>query len=334
MNKLKKYCIILSTIIIAVSTLTNVYALNHYNKLIENNKNKSSINQYKENLSSEGNLKSKELNTMTIKTNEEYITNILLIGSDAKTSNENGRSDSMIILTIDDKNKSLKLTSLARDTLVNVPGYGYEKLTHAYAYGGAKLLLDTIEQNFKIKINDYVSINFNSFVELIDSLGGVELDIYEKDIDHLNDVIANSFNISNKESEEPQFIRMSGKQLLNGYQALAYVRIRKLDTIYNRDERQRQVINSIANKLSQAPVSNYPNILNSILPYVDINMSISKILKLAIKSKELYSYDIKQLEFPLRDYRDEGQLEKNKTFVVKWNKEANIEGLQSFIYEK
>ncbi|MGL5506651.1 MAG: hypothetical protein ACRDB0_01975, partial [Paraclostridium sp.] len=88
------------------------------------------------------------------------------------------------------------------------------------------------------------------------------------------------------------------------------------------------------NKLSQAPVSNYPNILNSILPSVDINMSISNILKLAIKSKELYSYDIKQLEFPLRDYRDEGQLEKNKTFVVKWNKEANIEGLQSFIYEK
>lgn len=334
MNKLKKYCIILSAIIISVSTLTNVYALSHYNNLIMNNHNKNFKSQDKQNLNIKPDSKTTEVDSMMIKANESNITNILLIGSDAKTSKEKGRSDSMIILTIDDRNKSLKLTSLARDTLVNVPGYGYEKLTHAYAYGGAELLLDTIEQNFKIRINDYVSINFNSFIDLVDSLGGVEVDIYEKDIEHLNDVIANSFNISDKESEEPQFIRMSGKQLLNGYQALAYARIRKLDTIYNRDERQRQVLNSIANRLSEAPVSNYPNILNSILPYVDINMSISKILKLAIKSKELYSYDIKQLEFPLREYRTEGQLEESKAFVVKWNKEENIKGLQSFIYEK
>lgn len=334
MNKLKKYCIILSAIIISVSTLTNVYALSHYNNLIMNNHNKNFKSQDKQNLNIKQDSKITEADSMMIKTNEVNITNILLIGSDAKTSKDKGRSDSMIILTIDDRNKSLKLTSIARDTLVNVPGYGYEKLTHAYAYGGAELLLDTIEQNFKIRINDYVSINFNSFIDLVDSLGGVEVDIYEKDIEHLNDVIANSFNISGKESEEPQFIRMSGKQLLNGYQALAYARIRKLDTIYNRDERQRQVLNSIANRLSEAPVSNYPNILNSILPYVDINMSISKILKLAIKSKELYSYDIKQLEFPIKEYRTEGQLEESKAFVVKWNKEENIKGLQSFIYEK
>ncbi len=329
MNKLKRYCIILSAIVIIISTLANVYALNNYNKVLAQSKENIDKEEYIDTKK-----ESEELEKLVIKTNNDYITNILLIGSDAKTSDQRGRSDSIMILTVDARSKSLKLVSLARDTLVNIPGHGYEKLTHAYAYGGAKLLLDTIESNFKIQIKDYISINFNSFIDLVDSLGGVEVDIKEKDISHLNDVIANSFNISNKESEEPQFIRMPGKQLLNGYQTLAYARIRKLDTIYNRDERQRQVLNSIATKLSDAPISSYPSIINSLLPYVDINMSLPKILKLAVQAKDLYNYDIKQLEFPLKDYRREGQLEETKAFVVKWNKLENIKGLQRFIYEK
>ena len=325
MNKFKKYCIVLSSIVMIISVLTNVYAINyHYSNKV--NKNKIDL------VKSEYTNKS---NKLILKSNEEDITNILLIGSDARKTNEVGRSDAMMILTIDDKNKAIKLTSLARDTLVKIPGYDYEKLTHAYAYGKEKLLLDTIEYNFKIKINDYVSINFNSFIELVDSLGGVEVDINDKDISHLNDVIANSFKVYNsKNNQKPKYIRNSGKQLLNGYQTLAYSRIRKLDTIYNRDERQREVLSIIANKLSNMPVSSYPSIVNSILPYVDINMSIPKIIELAIKSKELYNYDIKQLEFPLKDYRYEAKLAKNNSFVVKWDKVENIKELQNFIYEK
>ena len=325
MNKFKKYCIVLSSVVMIISILTNVYAINyHYSNKV--NKNKIDL------VKSEYTNKS---NKLILKSNEEDITNILLIGSDARKTNEVGRSDAMMILTIDDKNKAIKLTSLARDTLVKIPGYDYEKLTHAYAYGKEKLLLDTIEYNFKIKINDYVSINFNSFIELVDSLGGVEVDINDKDISHLNDVIANSIKVYNsKNNQKPKYISNSGKQLLNGYQTLAYSRIRKLDTIYNRDERQREVLSIIANKLSNMPVSSYPSIVNSILPYVDINMSIPKIIELAIKSKELYNYDIKQLEFPLKDYRYEAKLAKNNSFVVKWDKVENINELQYFIYEK
>ncbi len=325
MNKFKKYCIVLSSIVMIISVLTNVYAINyHYSNKVNKNKIDLIKSEY-----------TKKSDKLILKSNEEDITNILLIGSDARKTNEVGRSDAMMILTIDEKNKSIKLTSLARDTLVKIPGYDYEKLTHAYAYGKEKLLLDTIEYNFKIKINDYVSINFNSFIELVDSLGGIEVDINKSDISHLNDVIANSFKVSSsKYNEEPQYIRNSGKQLLNGYQTLAYSRIRKLDTIYNRDERQREVLSIIANKLSNMPVSSYPSIVNSILPYVDINMSIPKIIELAIKSKELYNYDIKQLEFPLKDYRYEAKLAKNNSFVVKWDKVENIKELQNFIYEK
>ncbi|MGL5719117.1 MAG: LCP family protein [Paraclostridium sp.] len=342
MNVFKKYCIILSSVVIILATITNVYSLNKYTKefnidLTGNNEeyinNKYSKNQQEKSVEII-NSKEQEPETLVIKSNNEHITNILLIGSDAKDLKQRGRSDAMMILTIDDKNKALKLTSLARDTLVNIPGHGFEKLTHAYSYGGPKLLLETIKNNFHIEINDYISINFNSFVDLIDLLGGVEVNIEEKDIEHLNDVIANSFNISNKIAEEPQYIRISGSQLLNGYQALAYARIRKVDNIYNRDQRQRQILDSLASKLYDVHITEYPKIINGIMPYIDINMPISRILKLATKSKELYNYDIKQLEFPLDEYRKEAVLEETQAFIVKWNKIENIIKLQEFIYEK
>ena len=321
MNKFKKYCIILSISVTIISTISNVYALNSYREVT----NKSNENMIQSN-------NDKQEKKIDSSKKNKGVSNILLIGSDSKNFDNVGRSDAMMILTIDDKNKSIKLTSLVRDTLVNIPGHGYEKLTHAYAYGGAKLLLDTIEQNFKISIKDYAAVNFNSFIDLVDVLGGVEVNVKEKEIDHLNDVIVNSFNTSNKEAEEPQFIRSDGKQLLNGYQALAYARIRKVDSIYERDTRQREVLKSIADKLVELPITNYPKVIKKILPYVDVNISMSKLINLAITSKEIYNYELKQMEFPLEDYRESGRLAKDNSFVVKWNKTENLKKLDDFIY--
>lgn len=321
MNKFKKYCIILSISVVIFSTISNVYALNSYREVT----NKSNENMIQSN-------NDKQEKKIDSSKKNKGVSNILLIGSDSKNFDNVGRSDAMMILTIDDKNKSIKLTSLVRDTLVNIPGHGYEKLTHAYAYGGAKLLLDTIEQNFKISIKDYAAVNFNSFIDLVDVLGGVEVNVKEKEIDHLNDVIVNSFNTSNKEAEEPQFIRSDGKQLLNGYQALAYARIRKVDSIYERDTRQREVLKSIADKLVELPITNYPKVIKKILPYVDVNISMSKLINLAITSKEIYNYELKQMEFPLEDYRESGRLAKDNSFVVKWNKTENLKKLDDFIY--
>lgn len=320
MNKFKKICIILSMLVVIVFTAGNIYALNSYNNLINKNELKVSTEQ-----------KNMEINSVEKNNN---VSNILLIGSDSGDFNEIGRSDSMMILTIDNQNKSLKLISLARDTLVNIPGHGYEKLTHAYAYGKAELLLETIEKNFKIDIDDYIAVNFNSFIDLVDVIGGVEIDIHEKEISHLNDVIVNSFNLAEKEAEEPQFIRSDGKQLLNGYQALAYARIRQIDSIYERDKRQRDVLKSIANKLVELPVSSYPKVIKEMLPYVDVNISIPKLIKLAVASKDLYNYELKQMEFPLEEYRESGRLAKDNSFVVKWDKTENLKNLRNFIYSE
>ncbi|MEG1311493.1 MAG: LCP family protein [Romboutsia sp.] len=264
--------------------------------------------------------------------NHNKVDNILLIGRDSINSKGSARSDTMIILTIDNLNKSLKLTSLARDTLVNIPNKGYEKLNHAYAYGQETLLLETINQNFNLDIKDYAVVDFMSFIEIVDTIGGVEVDINKNEINHLNTFIKTCYSLNNSNKGNISYIESEGMNTLNGYQTLAYARIRKIDSIYKRDERQRKILTNIAEQLSNTSISKYPSIITSVLNYVKVNISLDKIMRLAFSAHELASYDIKQLEFPLEDYREEGRLNKDGMYVVKWNLDKNLEVLHNFIY--
>lgn len=265
---------------------------------------------------------------------KEYkmIENILLIGLDGTNDKLPKRSDTMIILTIDKLNKSLKLTSLARDTLVKIPGRGEEKLTHAYAYGQEELLMQTINENFDLDIKDYAVVNFKSFIDIVDIIGGVDINVNEKEIHHLNEVIKECYEVNHDNTKNIEYITSSGNHNLNGYQALAYARIRKLDTIYKRDERQRLILTNIAHKLSDVSISKYPQIAKSILRHIKVNIAFNKIIDLAFIAHELASYDISQLEFPISEYREEGRIGEKGTYVVKWEKNKNIELLHQFIY--
>ena len=266
---------------------------------------------------------------------KEYkmIENILLIGLDGTNDKFPKRSDTMIILTIDKLNKSLKLTSLARDTLVKIPGRGEEKLTHAYAYGQEELLMQTINENFDLDIKDYAVVNFKSFIDIVDIIGGVDINVNEKEIHHLNEVIKECYGVNHEDTKNIEYITSSGNHNLNGYQALAYARIRKLDTIYKRDERQRLILTNIAHKLSDVSISKYLQIAKSILRHIKVNIAFNKIIDLAfIAHRALASYDISQLEFPISEYREEGRIGEKGTYVVKWDKNKNIELLHQFIY--
>ena len=265
---------------------------------------------------------------------KEYkmIENILLIGLDGTNDKFPKRSDTMIILTIDKLNKSLKLTSLARDTLVKIPGRGEEKLTHAYAYGQEELLMQTINENFDLDIKDYAVVNFKSFIDIVDIIGGVDINVNEKEIHHLNEVIKECYGVNHEDTKNIEYITSSGNHNLNGYQALAYARIRKLDTIYKRDERQRLILTNIAHKLSDVSISKYLQIAKSILRHIKVNIAFNKIIDLAFIAHELASYDISQLEFPISEYREEGRTGEKGTYVVKWDKNKNIELLHQFIY--
>ena len=265
---------------------------------------------------------------------KEYkmIENILLIGLDGTNDKLPKRSDTMIILTIDKLNKSLKLTSLARDTLVKIPGRGEEKLTHAYAYGQEELLMQTINENFDLDIKDYAVVNFKSFIDIVDIIGGVDINVNEKEIHHLNEVIKECYGVNHEDTKNIEYITSSGNHNLNGYQALAYARIRKLDTIYKRDERQRLILTNIAHKLYDVSISKYLQIAKSILRHIKVNIAFNKIIDLAFIAHELASYDISQLEFPISEYREEGRIGEKGTYVVKWDKNKNIELLHQFIY--
>ncbi|MCH1967215.1 LCP family protein [Paraclostridium sordellii] len=243
------------------------------------------------------------------------ITNILLAGVDGNNLDKGNRSDSMMILTIDDKNNDIRITSLARDTYVDIPGYGEQKLTHAYAYGGPALLLETIDKNFGIKIDKYAAVSFDSFEKIIDTIGGVEIDVLPKEVSHIPGVDA------------------PGKQNLDGKEALAYSRIRYADDAYHRDNRQRTVLQAAYNKLSNTSSGDLIELGNTIIGYTKTNIPPMEIFNLATKVLKMNTTNFAQLEFPLDGHRDGKILNQEKGWVILWDKEYNNKQLNKFIYQ-
>ncbi|MDU1538698.1 MAG: LCP family protein [Paeniclostridium sordellii] len=263
---------------------------------------------------------------------EKGITNILLVGTDGRTIEEASRSDSMLILTIDNKNKSLKLTSLARDTYVSIPGHKDAKLNAAYAYGGISLLIETIESNFKLDIQNYAIVNFFSFMDIINTLGGVTVDVKPGEINELNKYIPECYEFDKNKNKGPmEYIKNSGTQKLNGYQALSYGRIRKNDSALERDRRQRELIQSMMNGIKNLPVTKYPELVDSVLPYIKTNMKPTTILSLGATALTIGDLNIKSLEFPMEEYSI-GGIYGNAGWVWRYNADKCLPILHNFIF--
>lgn len=251
----------------------------------------------------------------TEKNKEHNITNILLIGVDGDYIDKGNRSDAMMILTIDEVNNDIRMTSLARDTYVNIDGYSTEKLTHAYAYEGPNLLINTISNNFNIDIDRYVAVSFESFEKIIDLLGGVEIDV------------------SNKEVSQIKGVEKSGKQNLNGAQALDYSRIRYIDSAYERDNRQRTVIEALYNKFRNDTDGKFLEIANELLRYTKTNISPIEIISIANTVTKINDSSIEQIEFPFEEARNGHIISDEKGWVIEWDKDYNNEKLNKFIYD-
>ena len=235
-----------------------------------------------------------------------------------------------MILTVDGKNKNLKLTSLARDTYVDIKGHSTEKLTHAYAYGGPELLIDTINSNFGITIDKYVAVSFSSFIKIIDLIGGVEVNIKENDINMLNKYIKTCYEFdSNSNKEEIQYIYESGRRNLNGYQALAFSRIRYQDSAYARDARQREVIEAAIGKFENTRIDNYIKTLDIVMAGAKTNISPTEALSLGFNILNIGTSGMKTLEFPV--YKNPANLS-GKGWIIQWDEESNLEVLNDFIF--
>lgn len=265
---------------------------------------------------------------------DDKITNILLIGTDGRTVNERGRSDAMMIATIDERHKSIKLTSLARDTYVKIPGRGYEKLNHAYSYGGVNLLMKTIENNLGIGISEYINVNFTSFIDIVDILGGITLNVEDSELAELNKFIPECFEAGNKKDKEAlELIKNAGVQKLNGYQALSYSRIRKNDSALARDGRQRKVLQSLLEEISKMSFKDVTKTANAVIPYVKTNIKPLDVIKYSSKVLKINNFDIKQLEFPMQEY-SKGGIIKKKGWVLQFDANKCLPILHKFIFEE
>ena len=263
----------------------------------------------------------------------EGITNILLVGTDGEYVEKGNRSDGMMVVTIDSKNKDIRISSIARDTYVDIPGYSTEKLTHAYAYEGIDLLKEVFKVNFNLDIDKYIAVNFVSFMDIMDELGGVEVNVEEKDIKEINKYIDACYGYyKNKDEKDKEYITKSGVQRLNGYQALAFSRIRYTDSAFARDNRHREVAESVYKEFAQKGVETYKKCAEIILNNTKTNISPMEMMNLAYTVLKINDKDIDQFQFPLEEYRNGHIINKQKGWVLEWDKEPNLEAWHKFIF--
>lgn len=256
------------------------------------------------------------------------ITNILLIGADGVDFDSGDqRSDSMIIATLDNNNKKIKLTSLYRDALVYIPGYGENKMNSSFSLGGPELVMETIKYNYNINIEKYIMINFVGFEAIIDQIGGIELDVQQYQLNELNKYIGESTGGNDCPVTE------TGLQTLNGKQALSYARIRKgVGDDYERTERQREVLFKVAEKLKSTNPMKYFGIASKMLNYIRTNIDIYECLDLAYTIFKFPSLVTEQLSIPVPELCTDENIP-GIGMVIAMNAYENATILNDFIFE-
>lgn len=204
----------------------------------------------------------------------------------------------IMLATINVPGKSIRLVSLLRDTLVSIPGYSDNKLNSVYAKGGISLLYQVVEENYGIRPDGYALVGFDGFEEIIDRLGGVEVELTEKEAEYLN---------TTKYISKPEYVNVvPGKQTLNGSQALGYCRVRKVPNIngtnydYGRTERQRMVLESLFRQYMDAGIYKWVPIVRDVMGLVqtDISLELLQDILFAVYDNRIFSMETMQIPAP------------------------------------
>ncbi len=250
---------------------------------------------------------------------DDDVYNILIIGTDERESQENYRSDTMILASIDKKNGKIKLTSFLRDMWTYIPARDRSaKLNATCSYGGPQMVMDTLEYHFKVKIDKYVMINFDVFKTVINDLGGITLTITE----------AEAANIT----KEAGFNCKSGTRLVKGRTALWYARIRHLDSDFNRTARQRKVIQAVIDKAKQSSIPTLMKVLDDVLPEIQTDINKTEMAKLGVNAFLKYlNYDIEEQQIPAKGTWSNAWVGSQQ--VLKADFDENEKILKKFIYE-
>lgn len=263
---------------------------------------------------------------------ENKVVHIGLFGLDRRdSSDKNSRSDSMMIATVDFKHHKLKLTSLMRDQAIYIEDRGMDKLNHAYAYGQAPLALKTINQNFGLDVREYVTVDFYMLEDVIDAMGGVEIDVKEKEIPLIN---AHMKDVKGSKEKDIKNISKAGLQDLNGAQAVSYARIRYVGNgDFERTERQQSVLKALLTEVKEANVFELTKLITKVLPYMETSLDKETILSLGkafLGEKDLFAWE--QMRYPLdgtwvADHMDNG------AWMMRVDLEEQKKSIQNYLYE-
>lgn len=257
------------------------------------------------------------------------VTNILLIGCDSRKKGGGGRSDAIIIVSINKKIKTITATSILRDVYLQIPGKKNNRINASYAMGGASLLLDTIKQNFKIEVDRFAAVDFYAFIDIVDSVGGVTLDVTDKEIKVMNKYIKEINRLTDKD-EDLDILKEAGTYRLNGKQTLGYVRNRYVGTDFARTDRQREVLEKIFNGVKGLSLVELNNLMKKILPQVTTNLTEGEIFSMILSIPSYAGYDLQQLRIPVKGSYD--YLRINKMSVLGIDFERNIKEIKNKIY--
>lgn len=226
----------------------------------------------------------------------DYLKSILLIGVDAREGQDvqKTRSDTMLLVTIDTRSRQIKLTSFLRDLYVEIPDYRSDKINAAHSRGGTQLLVDTIEYNFHVQIDNYMLVSFDMFTAIVDKLGGVDVEITQKEAKYLN---SGDHMTSVEKAAFPEKLE-AGMQHFSGAQALWYSRIRYLDSDFMRTGRQRKVITALVKKAAgNSPVTLF-QLAEEVMPMVQTDLREDEMLDIGMHALTYLQYDIVQQQIP------------------------------------
>lgn len=254
--------------------------------------------------------------------NDNMILNVLLLGTDSQSAGDGGRSDTILLISLDARHKKLKITSLMRDLWVKIPGHSQDRLNAAYAFGGAKLTIDTIKTNFGVKPDRYALVDFDNFSHIVDSIGGIDINLTSSEASYIN-----------KNSGDKSVLKGSGKMHLNGRQALTHSRNRdSIGSDYDRTERQRNVIMAIFDKAKILNLAQITKLISTIAPMVTTNFKSSEIARLASNALTYLKFSVEQFRIPTDDNVKHQTIDHKMVLVVNDVQKAKRDMLQ-FIYE-
>lgn len=236
--------------------------------------------------------------------------NLLMIGVDRRDRSWNGNSDVMMLATINHDKKTIFLTSFLRDLYADIPEVGVRKLNASCAYGGANLCVETIKSNYGVKIDNYAMVDFNAMIDIVNALGGIELEMSAAEAE-----VANSYALgmaeANGDSYDSYISQTDGMKYLNGYQAVAYARNRYTGNTYDfgRTERQRKVMLAIFEKAKNGGIGSLTTAAQSVLPYVTHNIDTKDLMELITLLPSLLDYKIEQQHIPYDNlYHSENEI--------------------------